>query len=408
MQYNNTATDKQESFEQLAQSLCLMNDAFRQSAANAINKHVTCRNWLNGYYIVHYEQNGSDRAKYGEKLLQKLAERLKMKGYSYTDLKLYRQFYCEYSNLLPAICEYVIHLSGIGQSVIGQLESERISQSLIGQLDDKGIGQLLIAQLGSGEIVPSPITQSGNASLLVPPDKLFSRLSYTHFVQLLPIEDSFERTFYEIECIKGTWSTRELKRQIDSGYFIRSGLSRDKKVLQALANQETVLQSLNETVKSPFVFEFLGLDAKDVVEESDLESALMDHLLDFMLELGNGFCFEKRQKRILVDEEYYYMDLVFYNRIARFGVILELKSHKLDYKDVAQLNMYLSYYRKNMMQEGDNPPVGILLCTAAGKEMVEYATSGIDENLFISEYMLKLPSKEELEKWLINELKQLR
>ena len=127
-----------------------------------------------------------------------------------------------------------------------------------------------------------------------------------------------------------------------------------------------------------------------------------------MLELGNGFCFEKRQKRILVDEEYYYMDLVFYNRIARFGVILEIKSHKLDYKDVAQLNMYLSYYRKNMMQEGDNPPVGILLCTAAGKEMVEYATNGIDENLFISKYMLKLPSKEELEKWLHDELQQLR
>ena len=178
--------------------------------------------------------------------------------------------------------------------------------------------------------------------------------------------------------------------------------------LQALANQGAVQQSLHETVKSPFVFEFLGIDAKNVVEESDLESALMDHLQDFMLELGNGFCFEKRQKRILIDEEYYYMDLLFYNRIARFGVILELKSHKLDYKDVAQLNMYLSYYRKNMMQPGDNPPVGILLCTAAGKEMVEYATTGIDEHLFVSEYMLKLPSKEELEKWLIDELKQLR
>ena len=137
----------------------------------------------------------------------------------------------------------------------------------------------------------------------------------------------------------------------------------------------------------------VGINAKDVVEESDLESALMDHLQDFMLELGNGFCFEKRQKRILIDEEYYYMDLLFYNRITRFGVIQELKSHKLDYKDVAQLNMYLSYYRKNMMQPGDNPPVGILLCTAVGKEMVEYATAGIDKNLFISEYMLKLPSK---------------
>ena len=286
-------TSTEESFDQLAQRLRSMNDAFQQSAASAINKHVTCRNWLNGYYIVHYEQNGSDRAKYGEKLLQKLAERLKIKGYSYTDLKLYRQFYCEYSHLLPAIYSYVTQNPKIGQSLIGQLEFHGISQSAIGQLEQvdnqtKGIGQSLIAQLGSNEIMQSQNAPS-DVSLMVPSDKLFNRLSYTHFVQLLPIEDPLERTFYEIECIKGVWSTRELKRQIDSGYFVRSGLSRDKKALQALANQGAVQQSLHETVKSPFVFEFLGIDAKDVVEESDLESALMDHLQDFMLELGNGF-----------------------------------------------------------------------------------------------------------------------
>ncbi|MBQ8702265.1 MAG: DUF1016 family protein [Prevotella sp.] len=407
-------TNTEESFEQLAQGLRSMNEAFQQSAASAINKHVTCRNWLNGYYIVHYEQNGSDRAKYGEKLLQKLAERLNMKGYSYTDLKLYRQFYCEYPQLLPAIYSYIIQNSKISQSLIGQLDFHKISQPLIGQLEQvdsqtKEIGQSVIAHLESRGIVQSAIAQSDTAATIaVPVDKLFNRLSYTHFVQLLPIEDPLERTFYEIECIKGVWSTRELKRQIDSGYFIRSGLSGDKKALQALANQGAVQQSLHETVKSPFVFEFLGLDAKSVVEESDLESALMDHLQEFMLELGNGFCLEARQKRILVDEEYYYMDLLFYNRVARFGVVLELKSHKLDYKDVAQLNMYLAYYRKNMMQLGDNPPIGILLCTAAGKEMVEYATAGIDENLFISQYQLRLPSKEDLEKWLHKELNELR
>ena len=383
--------DKQESFDQLALNLRSMNDAFQQSAASAINKHVTCRNWLNGYYIVHYEQNGSDRAKYGEKLLQKLAERLKIKGLSFRDLKLCRQFYIEFQSLGIPISHYVIDNFPIGQTVFAQLE--------ISGKQMVGIGQTAIAQLKNN---------SFSEELAVPPEKLFNRLSYSHFVKLLPIEDSLERTFYEIETIKGVWSVRELERQIKSGYFIRSGLSRDKMALQALANQGAVQQSLHETVKSPFVFEFLGIDAKNVVEESDLESALMDHLQDFMLELGNGFCFEKRQKRILIDEEYYYMDLLFYNRIARFGVILELKSHKLDYKDVAQLNMYLSYYRKNMMRPGDNPPVGILLCTAVGKEMVEYATTGIDEHLFVSEYMLKLPSKEELEKWLIDELKQLR
>ena len=235
--------NKQESFDQLAQSLRSMNDAFQKSVASAINKHVTCRNWLNGYYIVQYEQNGSDRAKYA------------------------------------VVYSYVIQNSKISQSVIGRLE-QVANQT-------KGIGQSLIAQLGSNEIMQSQNAPS-DVSLMVLSDILFNRLSYTHFVQLLPIEDPLERTFYEIECIKGVWSTRELKRQIDSGYFVRSGLSRDKKALQALANQGAVQQSLHETVKSPFVFEFLGIDAKDVVEESDLESALMDHLQDFMLELGTN------------------------------------------------------------------------------------------------------------------------
>lgn len=397
---SNKIVNNQESFEELAQSLKTMNEAFQQSAASAINKHVTCRNWLNGFYIVHYEQNGSDRAKYGEKLLQKLSERLNMKGYSYRDLRLYRQFFIEYRQLYPEICQYVKHISAMSQSLIGQLEPGTIRQSLIAKLQSTDNQTDIIWQ--------SPIAKSDEQSINIPAERLFNRLSYTHFVQLLPIKDPLERAFYEIECMKGVWSTRELKRQIDSGYFTRSGLSRDKEALRELANQGAVQQSLTDTVKSPFVFEFLGLDAKDVVEESELESALMDHLQEFMLELGNGFCFEARQKRIMVDEEYYYMDMVFYNRMARFGVVLELKSHKLDYKDVAQLNMYLAYYRKNMMQEGDNPPVGILLCTEAGKEMVEYATTGIDENLFISKYLLKLPSQEEMERWLHKELQELR
>lgn len=379
-----------ESFEQLAQSLKTMDEAFRQSADSAINKHVTCRNWLNGFYIVHYEQNGSDRAKYGEQLLQKLSDRLNKKGYSYRDLRLYRQFYLEYTRLGVSVIDYVRSVFPIWQSVIAKLE--------VSGNQPIGIWQSPIAKSEVDEKVDD---------LTVPAETIFNKLSYTHLVQLLPIEDPLERTFYEIECIKGTWSTRELKRQISSNYFVRSGLSSDKNALRALANKDAMHTDLTETVKSPFVFEFLGLNGKSVVEESELETALMDHLQEFMLELGNGFCFEARQKRILVDEEYYFMDLLFYNRVARFGVILELKSHKLDYKDVAQLNMYLAYYRKNLMQPGDNPPVGILLCTASGKEMVEYATSGIDDNLFISQYMLRLPSKEELEVWLHKELKEL-
>lgn len=374
-----------ESFELLAQKIQSVNQLLRQSAANAINKHVTCRNWLIGYYIVHYEQNGNDRAKYGEMLLKKLALKLNENSFSYTNLKLYRQFYQAYTRLILPIKEYSTQLISIGQLVIGQLEIadiqfDEISQSLIGQLKE------------------TPCTVSEQM--------LFERLSYTHFIQLIPLDD-IERTFYEMECIKGMWSVRELKRQIGSHYFQRSGLSRDKSALSALVNQTTMQTNLQEVIKSPFTFEFLGLNAKDVVEESDLESALMDHLQEFMLELGTGFCFESRQKRILIDNNYYFYDLLFYNRLLHCGVILELKSHELDYKDVAQLNMYLAYYRKNLMVPGDNPPVGILLCTNAGKEMVEYATTGIDEKLFISQYMLKLPSKKELEIWLRNELNKM-
>lgn len=380
------ANGQQESFELLAQNIHFVNQLLRQSAANAINKHVTCRNWLVGYYIVHYEQNGSDRAKYGERLLKKLAENLRESSFSYTNLKLYRQFYQAYTRLLLPVKEYFTQLCSIGQSLIGQLQ--------ISDIQCDGIGESVIPQLKE-------------ESCSVSAQMLFERLSYTHFVQLLPLEDELERTFYEMECIKGMWSVRELKRQIGSHYFQRSGLSRDKSALSALVNQKAMQTNLQEVIKSPFTFEFLGLSAKDVVEESDLESALMDHLQEFLLELGAGFCFESRQKRILIDSNYYYYDLLFYNRLLHCGVILELKSHELDYKDVAQLNMYLAYYRKNLMAPGDNPPVGILLCTSAGKEMVEYATTGIDEHLFISQYMLKLPSKKELEKWLRNELKKM-
>lgn len=380
------ANGQQESFELLAQNIHFVNQLLRQSAANAINKHVTCRNWLVGYYIVHYEQNGSDRAKYGERLLKKLAENLRESSFTHENLKLYRRFYQTYERLFLPVKEYFTQLCSIGQSLIVQLQIDDIQRD--------GIGESLIPQLKE-------------ESCSVSAQMLFERLSYTHFVQLLPLKDELERTFYEMECIKGMWSVRELKRQIGSHYFQRSGLSRDKSALSALVNQKAMQTNLQEVIKSPFTFEFLGLSAKDVVEESDLESALMDHLQEFLLELGAGFCFESRQKRILIDSNYYYYDLLFYNRLLHCGVILELKSHELDYKDVAQLNMYLAYYRKNLMAPGDNPPVGILLCTNAGKEMVEYATTGIDEHLFISQYMLKLPSKKELEKWLRNELKKM-
>lgn len=362
----------------LAGDILEINSSLQNSAAKAINQYVTARNWLIGYCIVNYEQNGEDRAQYGERVLQTLAEKLNADGLSYRNLRLYRQFYIAYPELYTSVSQFLLSQKQIWQPVDAKL-----------QLID--FEHLEIRQ---------PAVAKSTGDLAISNEKVFNLLPFTHLTYLMTIEDSVERAFYEIQAIKGTWSKRELKRQIDSNLFLRTGLSKDKDAVIALANKSSQKSDIKDIVKSPYTFEFLGLKSKDVIEESELESALMDHLQEFMLELGYGFCFEARQKRILVDNKYYFYDLLLYNRVLHCGVIIELKSRELDYADMAQLNMYVNYYRDNMMQEGDNPPVGILLCTQAGQEMVKYCTPGIDENIFISTYMLHLPNKEELIDWM--------
>lgn len=373
-------------FNNLVSGISAVNKFLKDSAACAINQHVTARNWLIGYYIVNYEQKGMDRAAYGEGVLKKIASHFNDNGLSYANLKLYRQFYLAFPNLGNAIVSFISTNNRIGQSPISQLQSIDIQQEIIGQ---------------------SLIIQSSDQQISVPGDKLFNRLSYTHLLQLLPIDDPLERAFYEIECIKGVWSVRELQRQIKSNCYLRSGLSKrpDKLIAQVNGTAETT--DIVDVIKSPYTFEFLGIPAKDIVEESELEKALMDHLQEFILELGQGFCFEARQKRILVDNNYFFYDLLFYNRLAHCGVIIELKAEDLDYKDVAQINLYRNYYKDNFMAPGDNPPIGILLCTKSGKEMVKYAMDGIDKSLFVQEYSLHLPSEEKLEGWLKDEMRKI-
>lgn len=365
----------------LANEIKAINESLQQSAAKAINKHVTARNWLIGYCIFNYEQHGEDRAAYGERTLQALAEKIGQDGLSYSNLKSYRQFYLAFPELSASVSRFLVSENRIGQPVVGQF------QLPINEINT--IGQPVAAQLKSEE--------------LISPEDVFSSLSYTHLAQLMSITDPVEKAFYEIQSIKGVWSKRELKRQIDSNLYLRTGLSRNKDLSVEKANVGAEKTDIRDVIRSPYTFEFLGLKSKEVVEESDLESALMDHLQDFMLELGNGFCFEARQKRIVIDDKYYFYDLLFYNRILHCGVILELKSKELDYADMAQLNMYVNYYRANMMNDGDNPPVGILLCTEAGQEMVQYTSPGIDENVFVSTYMLHLPDREQILDWLRKE-----
>ena len=386
MKNNETQMSQNNDFDGLVAHIQQTQDVLQNNARLVINRHVTAKAWLTGYYIVEYEQKGADRAKYGEQLLKKLAEKLKdKKTFSYRTLRLYRQFYLVYNRLGLPIKKYLCGNLSIGQSVIAKLQSSQ-NEGLI-------IWQSVIAK--SSDVV-------GN-EVWVDPQELFDKLSFTHLAAILPISDPLERAFYETMAILGTWSVRELQRQIDSNYYFRSGWSQKPEALAKLVEGKAETDTLALDIKSPFTFEFLGLQAKDVVEESDLETALITHLQDFILELGMGFCFEERQKKMLIDDRYFKADLVFYHRILKRHVIIELKANRLNYADAAQLHMYLAYYRKNIMQPDDNPPIGILLCSEVGQEMAEYSLLDLDESVFISKYQLNVPSKERMTEFLRKE-----
>ena len=401
-------------FPQLTSNILVTHNALQNNAIRAINQNITARNWLVGYWIVEFEQNGEDRAKYGEKLLSELAKAIKVRGLGTVMLNLCRKFYKTYPTLSTEIGKFLISRgdSQIIQSLIEKFqitenENDIIFQSLIGKLPiptasifqtvtEKSVGDPSLVPADSIEVIP----QVGD-------DKIFSRLSFTHIIPLLSIDDPLKRSFYEIETIRGCWSVRELRRQIDTLCYERAGISKNPEKLMALVNDKAETSLPTTVVKSPYVFDFLGLKSADVVEESDLETMLISHIQEFILELGEGFCFEGRQKRILIDDEYFFVDLVFYHRILKCHVLVELKTKKFNYADMAQLNMYVAYYRDKMMTEGDNAPIGILLCTDASSEMVRYATAGMDENLFVSKYLLQLPAKEKFVEFINHELKQL-
>lgn len=384
---------KDMDFDKLYKSVEKLDAAFEDNTAKAINRNITARNWLIGFYIVHYEQKGQDRAKYGEKTLQTLAERLNKKSLSYRNLRLYRQFYLEFLLLEKPIFDYVLNEFGSEKALISGIQKNLIEDKTTSKdlaISDCQIGQTAFTQFDD---------------LQIPPEKLFTHLSYTHFTLIMGVEDAVARIFYELETIKGVWTVRELKRQIDTNYFERSAISSNPQKMSEYVQSKTQKMTVTDIVRNPYVYEFLGLKDREIVEESELEEALINHLEEFLLELGQGFCLEARQKRILVDDDYFFCDLVFYHRILKCHVLVDLKASKIKYDDIAQMNLYLSYYKKNIMQEDDNPPVGILMCTQAGKELVEYAKEGIDENLFVKKYKLALPKESELTKWLKKEVK---
>ena len=373
------------SFDELTKIIRDTHDAAQTTAVKAINRMQTMRNWLYGYYIIEFEQHGKDRAEYGTQLLKRLEERVNRKGLTETLFKNSRKFY----RLYPQMVENII-------GVISPTVSDKL-------LESKDASGLCDTQMTENEHVEkSPTVSDGFRTT---GQMIISRLSFSHIVEIMTVDDPLARYFYEQECIKCTWSVRELRRQISTNLYVRTGISSNPEKMLSLPSLQG--HDNNELqIRQPFTFEFLGLKANEVVDEKDIENALIDHLQDFLLELGKGFCFESRQKRIIIDDEYYYPDLVFYNRILHCGVIIELKDEEFSHQNLGQLNAYVSHYKEHEMRPGDNPPIGILLCTRKGKKMVEYALAGMDNQLFVSTYMLQLPDKKTLEDFLLKQLEK--
>lgn len=368
------------SFSDLASIIQSTHDVAQSSAIRAINRMQTMRNWLIGYYIVEFEQHGKDRAEYGTQLLKKLEEQVNRKGLNVTLFQTSRNFY----NLYP------------------QMGGLFVPNEIYSTLSNKSESRIPLMDKFT-DAQTNTICATVSHKFQTPPEMIVSHLSFSHIREIMSVDDPLARYFYEQECIKCTWSVRELRRQISTNLYFRAGISGNpEKMLSQSSVQGHDSAALQ--IRQPFTFEFLGLKAQEIVDEHDLEDALISHLQEFILELGKGFCFEARQKRIIIDDEYYYPDLLFYNRILHCGVIIELKNEEFSHENLGQLNAYVSYYKENEMQLGDNPPVGILLCTRKGKKMVEYALAGMDNQLFVSTYMLQLPDRKTLEDFLLKQL----
>ncbi len=366
-------------FKKLLTAVSTMHDALFGRVAAHANQMLTIRNWLIGCYIVEFEQNGEDRAKYGDRLFEELSAALGktgFKGASVTNLRLFRLFYFSYPE--------------IRQSVTGELKNliPEIHQSLT----DESYKPQAIAVKTKEHQLKSEI--------------LLSHLTFTHFTELLKIDEPLKRAFYEVEAIKGAWSVRQLKRQIESLLFERIGLSKNKAAMLKRVNLKNEIETPEEMIRDPYILEFTGLPERKEYSENDLEAALLDHIQEFLIELGNGFCFEARQKRITVDDEHDRIDLVFYHRILKCHVLIDLKVRKFSHADAGQMNFYLNYYRENIMAKGDNPPVGIILCTDRSTTKVKYSVTGLDNKLFVSRYKVALPSERELEELIRKDIER--
>ena len=377
-------------FESLVGRINLIQDALQAQAAHAVNLSLTARNWLVGYYIVEFEQHGEDRAKYGAKLINRLSERINRKGFEPRRLREFRQLYLIYPVLGVEVARYV-----------------KLNQPQLLELEVSSIWRLSSAKLqisGNQEDEKWRMSSAKLEEWSTPPDRLFNRLNYSCLLYLASIDNPLKRAFYEQETIRGCWTVTELDRQVSSQYYERMGLSKDKKALQRLTAKNAQQITPREILHNPVTLEFLGMEQQDVYTETKLETDILNNLQRFLLEMGRGFCFEYRQKRILIDQDYYKADLIFYHRILKCHVIIDLKIDRFRHEYASQLNLYMNYYKHEVMQEDDNPPIGLLLCTDYGQTTVQYATEGLSQNLFVSKYRLQLPSEDDIRKYMLENI----
>ena len=344
----------------------------RKTAATTVNTLHVLTNFEIGRLIVEHEQKGEERAGYGQALIKDLSKQLSHefgRGFSTTNLKLMRKFYLEFH---PRIGQKASDL--LGSSRKGQKASD------LSSLNEKPL---------------EGIRQTPSAKFSNP-----FMISWSHYVTLLTVEEPDERSFYEIEASNEGWSVPELKRQIASSLYERLALSRDKQGVKDLATRGQTITRPEDIFKEPYVLEFLGLEEHSSYSESDLEKSIISRLEKFILELGKGFLFEARQRRFTFDEDHYFVDLVFYNRLLRCYVLIDLKLGKLTHQDLGQMQMYVNHFDRHEILPEENPTIGILLCKRKNEAVVEL-TLPPDANIHAKEYQLYLPSKELLKEKLI-------
>ncbi|OCK52765.1 hypothetical protein BA768_10315 [Chryseobacterium sp. CBo1] len=338
--------------KQLLDNISALLDNARKRVAVAVNQTMVLTYYEIGRMIVEDEQHGESRAEYGKAVLKDLSTHLTEKfgkGFSQRNLEQMRQFYLSYS---------------IPQTLSAELQNS-ISQAV-------------------SDVFQIQQTPSVNFNL-----------SWSHYLKLMRINDIQERKFYEIESFKNNWSLRELQRQYDSALYTRLSLSKNKEEILQLSEKGQIIEKPKDLIKDPYVLEFLGLSERPHYSESELESELIDKLEHFLLELGTGFTFVARQNRITFDEKHFKIDLVFYNRVLRCFVLIDLKIGELKHQDIGQMQMYVNYYDREKRLEDENKTIGIILCQDKSEALVQYTLPEDNEQIFASKYFTVLPSKED-------------